>query len=146
MTTSVRDAKAPAALLFFMNPIMRVLLRTPLGRFIPFALLRFLGRKSGRAYAIPAGLHVVDGARVVSTPAPWRANFRDGIPVTVHHRGRRQQFTGKLDDDAAAVAAALNALFDAGTSPRMLGLYVETGYRLTADDVKYVDRALVRFT
>jgi len=129
-----------------MNPIMRMLLRTPLGRAIPFALLQFRGRKSGRKFAVPVGWHIVDGAPVVSTPATWRNNFRGGLPVTVHHHGCRHRFTATLDEDVAAVAEVLNALFAAGESPKMLGLAMPPDYRLTPEDVKAVDRALLRFT
>src|SRR4051794_21368801 len=44
-----RDAKPPLALVRMMNPVLRLLLRTPLARALrPFALLEFTGRRSGR--------------------------------------------------------------------------------------------------
>ena len=48
MTAVARDARPPLALVRVINPTMRVVLRTPLGRLVrPVALLDFTGRRSG---------------------------------------------------------------------------------------------------
>jgi hypothetical protein len=145
--TEVRDARPPLAVVRPLNVVNRWLLRTPLAR--PLAglvLLEFHGRRTGRAYRVPAGWHVVQGAPVVITPAPWRANFVGGRPVTVHHRGRVSQCVGTLDTDPGAVAAALNELLSRGTNPRLLGLVMPQGHTLVDAEAAALARALIRFS
>lgn len=145
--TLARDARPPMLLVRFLNPIMRIVLRTPLGRVVrPFALLEFNGRRTGRRYRVPVGWHEIDSGPIVCTPASWRVNFRDGIPVTVRYRGRRHQLTGTLEDDPERVAAILQTIADRRGSLRPVGVDVPPGHRITATDVHAVDRALIRFT
>lgn len=147
MTAVARDARPPRLLVGLLNPVMRIVLRTPIGRLIrPFALLEFEGRRTGRRYRVPVGWHQLDSGPLVCTPARWRANFRDGIPVTVHHRGRRSELTGTLVDDAEAVAAELRSIADRRGNLRSIGVDIPTGHRLTAADIHVVGRALIRFS
>ena len=142
-----REARPPALLVRLMNPVMRILLRTPLGRLVrPFALVEFAGRRTGRHYRVPVGWHEIDGEPIVCTPAPWRVNFRGGIPVTVWHQGRSHRLTGTLDDDPERVAALLRSLARHRGSLRAVGVHVPTGHRVTAADVLAVHRAIIRFT
>lgn len=144
---AARDARPPLTLVHLLNPVMRIVLRTPLGRLVrPFALLEFDGRRSGRHHRIPVGWHEVDSGHVVCTPARWRVNFRDGIPVTVRFRGRREELTGTLDDDPEQVAATLRSLASRRGSLRPVGIDVPRGQHITAADVLALDRALIRFT
>ncbi len=148
MTTNVaRDARPPLILVRVMNPIMRVVLRTALGRLVrPFALLEFTGRRSGRPSLVPVGWHEIDySCHVVFTPAPWRVNFRDGLPVTVRFRGQHQHLTGVLDDDPERVAVALQSLADRRGSLRGVGIDIPARHRVTAADVAAMDRAVIRF-
>ena len=146
-TTDVRDARPPIAVIRVLNPIMRTMLRRPLGRFVrPFALLEFAGRRTGRHYRVPAGWHQADGVPVVFTPAPWRANFVDGAPVTVHHRGRTFEMTGTLVTAPTDVARALRWIFANGTPPRHVGLGMPADHDITAADVVSVDRTMIVFT
>jgi hypothetical protein len=144
VTTAVRDARPPMAVVRVLNPIMRTVLRTPLGRLVrPFALLQFTGRRSGRRFSVPVGWHDADGGAVVLSPASWRANFAGGAPTTVRRHGRVQQMTGTLVTDPAAVADRIQRLLDGGTAPRAIGLDVPAGHRVTAADVMAVDRAII---
>ena len=146
MTAVMRDARPPMALIRVLNPIMRVLLPTPLGRVVrPFALLEFAGRRTDRRYRVPVGWHAVDGQPVVFTPAPWAVNFAGGISVTVRYRGRAQPMTGHLVTDADEVAAGLQSLFDGGTSPNKVGLRGPDGHKVSAADVHAVGRTMIRF-
>jgi hypothetical protein len=148
MTAAVaRDARPPLALVRVLNPIMRVVLRTPMGRMVrPFALLEFRGRRTGKQMRVPVGWHETDDGYAVFTPAPWRTNFRDGIPVTVRFRGRRRDFVGTLEDDPNAVAVALQSIVDRRGSLRPVGVDMPRGHRVTAADVVAVDRALITFS
>lgn len=149
MTTTdavARDTKPPALLVGVMNPILRVVLRTPLGRAVrPFALLEFKGRRSGRLYRVPVGWHSNATGPEVFTPAPWRANFVGGIEVVVHHRGRRQTLRGTLEADPGRVAAVMQSLADRQGSLRAIGVTIPSGHRVTAADVLAVDRAVITF-
>ena len=142
MTAVVRDAR-PEALTAVLNPIMRWVLRTVLGRAVPrFGLLEVEGRRSHRLLRIPVGLHQVDG-QIVVTPASWRANFADGAPATLHHRGRARAVHGRLVTDPEAVAARLRTLLERGTQARDLGFRLPEGHVLTAADVVLLGRAVV---
>jgi len=150
MTTGAviaRDARPPVVLVRLMNPMLRRLLPTPLGRLVkPFALLEFNGRRSGRRMRVPVGWHSIDTGHVVFTPAPWRDNFAGGIPVIAHHRGHSQTLVGTLDDDPDAVAAAMNALIDRRGSLRSIGVDLPPNQRATPADVRAVSRALITFS
>jgi hypothetical protein len=150
VTTAVslaRDAKPPLLLVQMMNPLMRCLLRTPLGRAVrSFALLEFTGRLTGRRFLVPVGWHSIAAGEAVFTPAPWRTNFAGGLPVIVHHRGRRRQLIGTLDTDPGRVAIAMESLMDERCSLRPIGVDVPSGHRLNEADVLAVDRAVITFT
>jgi len=146
MTATVSDARPPLAVIRILNPLMRAVLRTPLGRLVrPFALLEFSGRRTGRRYRVPVGWHEIDGLALVFTPAAWRQNFADRTAVSVRYRGFTQQMTGKLVMDPAQVAANLQSLFASGASPRSVGLDVPEGHTITASDVAAVNRAMISF-
>lgn len=145
MSDVVRDVRPPLAVVRVLNPIMRFVLRTPLGRLVgPLALLEFTGRRSGRRHRVPVGWHESNGETLVLTPAPWRANFAGGIRTTVYHRGRRQEMTGLLVTDPLIVTSALQTMFASGTSPRSMGLKVQPGHVITVADVVSVERAMIR--
>jgi hypothetical protein len=129
-----------------LNPLMRTLLLSPVARVMPGALavLQFSGRRSGNAYRIVVGAHEVPGGKAVFTSAPWAKNFRGGAPVTLVEQGRRRTATGTLVEDPEAVASAFQTVFDEGAPPRALGLDVPAGHRMTADDVRRVERVMIR--
>jgi hypothetical protein len=131
-----------------LNPLMRIVLRSPLGRRIKgVAVLDFTGRTSGRRYSVPVGWHEANGGgSLVFTPATWRANFAGGRAVSVRHAGTTRAMSGTLSADPAVVTVALQELLDSGASARSFALRMPRGHRLEASDVAGVDRALIRFT
>ncbi len=146
ITAVARDARPPLLLVRAMNPVMRVVLRTPLGWLVrPFALLEFRGRRSGRLLRVPVGWHEIDIGPVVFTPAPWRVNFDGGATVTVRFRGRRLELIGTLDGNPDTVAVALQSLADRRGSLRPVGVDIPDKHRVTAADVAALDRAVLRF-
>jgi len=146
MTTVVRDARPPAAVIRFLNPIIRVLLPSRLGRLVrPLALIEFTGRRSGSRYCVPVGLHHAAGLVVVFTPAAWRANFSGSAPATLHYRGRSRRMTGTLVSDPAEVAEAMRSVLAGGTPPRLLGLDIPSEHRVDASDIASVGREMIRF-
>ena len=88
------------------NPLMRTAITSPLGRRIPFALLSFAGRRSGKAYSVPVGVYEVDGVATVFTDGTWRFNFRDERSVTVILRGERRTGHATLVEDRAPARVA----------------------------------------
>jgi F420H(2)-dependent quinone reductase len=76
------------------NPVIRPLLRTRFGRRLGkhTALLRYRGRRTGRAYELPVGYTRVDGRLwiLVATPEhkTWWRNLRDGAAVDLLLAGR----------------------------------------------------------
>jgi len=127
------------------NAVLRRVLRSPLARVLPLplVLLRFAGRRTGRAFEVPVGVHHVEGRTVVFTRAGWRANFRGGAPVTVVRRGRAVRGTATAVEDPGQAADLMLAVLAAGRSPRQLGLDVDKGHRPTREELVATGSALV---
>jgi len=143
---AVRDARPPEGLVRAMNPIVRTVLRSPLGgRVGALAVIDHHGRRTREARHVVAAWHELDGRGFVVTPAGWRANFVGGAPAVVRHGGQTRAMTGTLVDDPATVADTLQRLFDAGHPPRTVGLAMDDGHRIDAADVVAVRRAIVWF-
>jgi hypothetical protein len=96
----------PDAVLRVVNPIMKLLLRTPFAGAArnQFMVLHFTGRKSGRAYSIPVSAHLIDGTLYAMAAATWKNNFREGAAAQVLHNGKTTTMRGELITDKALVA------------------------------------------
>jgi hypothetical protein len=96
----------PDAVLRVVNPIMKLLLRTPFAGAArnQFMVLHFTGRKSGRAYSIPVSAHLIDGTLYAMAAATWKNNFREGAAAQVLHNGKTTTMLGELITDKALVA------------------------------------------
>jgi len=108
------------------NPVLRVVLRTPLHRLVggSLMLLTYEGRRSGRDYSTPVAYVRDEGAVVVTTfleEATWWRNFRDGHPATLWLQGQPVAATGRATTDAAAVADWLETLRERAS--RFLGFF-----------------------
>jgi len=139
----VRNAHPPAWLIAMMNPVNRVLARSPFGRFMgPVILLEFDGRRSGNHYAVPVMSYEYNGATVVFTDGRWALNFRDGAPVVVRRRGQTYEGIAELaerDDVAPALRRVLAGL----RSPRRVGLHIDAGHTPTDAELRSM-RQLIR--
>jgi len=144
-TAPVRDRPPPLWLVHrVLNPLVRRLLPTRLGRLLPgVAVLHFTGRRSGRAYTVPAGIYDHDGAQVVFTDSAWRHNFRAGAPVTLDRRGHRTELYGELVTDPAYVGAAIRACLARGSSSTLLGLAIDKDHEPTVAELGAVRDAVV---
>ncbi|MEY2444334.1 MAG: hypothetical protein QOE00_914, partial [Ilumatobacteraceae bacterium] len=143
---TVSHAPPPPAVSRVLDPLMRLVLRTPISRAIrTLAVVEFSGRRTGRRRRVVVGWHLVDGTPIVLTPAGWRINFADGRAATVRSRGKKADYVGTLETDPHTVAGVINTLLVAGASPRALGLRMPPGHTITADDVVDTHRALIRF-
>ncbi len=91
----------PSALLRLINPVLVVLLRTPLAGPArkQLMVLHFTGRKSGREFTIPVSAHVIDGDLYALAGAAWKANFKDGASAQVVYDGKTTAMRGELIRD-----------------------------------------------
>jgi hypothetical protein len=103
---AVVGAHPPETLIRAVNPVLRVLLGTPLAGSArkQMMVVSFKGRKTGRPYSIPLSAHVIDNQLYALTSAPWKNNFRDGADAEVLHNGKRTPMRGELITDPATVA------------------------------------------
>ena len=84
--------KVPEPLFALINPMMRLLLRSPLHSFWSgsLMLLTFTGRKSGRQFTTPVR-YVRDGETIrcfTSSENQWWRNMRGGADVILRTEGR----------------------------------------------------------
>lgn len=137
MTSTVTRTVPPDALVRAINPVVRLLLRSPLHRLVDpsVLLLHVTGRKTGRVYHIPVGYAGFDGRLFIVTIAGWRVNLRGGTDVEVTLHGRRRRMHALLDEDPAAVAMAYESVIEYLGWPRAtrrLGISTPDAHRPTA--------------
>jgi hypothetical protein len=144
LTDTVRSQHPPAWLVAALRPVISSLVPGPAGRFMPgMGVLRFRGRRSGREYVVPIGIYDYQGSAVAFTDGRWAANFDGGWPVLVSRRGEEQEARGDLVTDPGFVGPAIRAVLDAGTSPRLLGLWIAGGHRPTDAELAATRDAIV---
>jgi len=134
----VQDAEPPGKILKVANPLVGVLLRSPLHRMLDkdLMLVTVTGRKSGRAYRIPLGRHESDdGTFVLMAGGNWRHNLRGGADVRVHVDGREHPGHAVLEEDPDLAAEALKKIFDQAGA-RALAVKVNVDRPLTVDEMR----------
>jgi hypothetical protein len=114
MTSTVTRSVLPPALTKVGNPVVSLLLRSPLHGALDSSvlLLHVTGRKTGRRYDIPVGYTEIDGRLIIVTAAAWRLNLRGGADVEVTERGCRRFMRAELTEDPAAVAVTYQTVID----------------------------------
>ncbi|WP_432534909.1 grhN [Kineococcus arenarius] len=129
MSPTIQDRRPPQWLIDRVaNPVVRRLAPTRFGSRLPVAVLRFTGRRSGRRFEVPVGVHDVAGQRLVFTGAPWRVNFRGGASAELLTGGRVSAVRASLVEDPAEVGGWFRAAFAAGTTPAQLALRIAPGH------------------
>ncbi|BBZ49542.1 hypothetical protein H7H82_01800 [Mycobacterium heidelbergense] len=145
----------PSALLRVVNPVLGLLLRTPLAGPArkQLMVLSFTGRKTARPYSIPVSAHVIDNDLYALTGAPWKQNFRDGAPAQVVYDGKTTAMHGELIRDHAVVSDLYHRCaqsYGAQRAQRMIGLKFRDRRIPTLDEfAEAVDRlhlVAIRFT
>ncbi|MGE2728614.1 hypothetical protein ACQI4F_03980 [Mycolicibacterium vaccae] len=102
----VDAAHPPEALLRVINPVLRQLVKTPVGAALDaFMVVSFTGRKSGKHYSVPVSAHQLDGTLYVVLEAQWKYNFRGGAQAQVSHRGKTRAMRGELITDRSTVSS-----------------------------------------
>ena len=96
----------PRAVQKLVNPIMRLLLRTPVmgAARKQLMVVSFNGRKTGRRYSFPLSAYQIDTDLYALSYAAWTRNFRDHATAQVLHDGKTTTMRGELIQDRAAVA------------------------------------------
>jgi hypothetical protein len=112
MPSTVKRSVPPPALLKMGNPLVRMLLGSPLHAVLDdsFLVLHLTGRKTGRRYDIRVGYVDMEGKLAVVTVARWRVNLRGGADVQVTLRGRLRSVHALLEEDPASVAVSYQAM------------------------------------
>jgi hypothetical protein len=104
--------RLPEPLFVLINPMMRILLRSPL-HFLQsksLMLITFTGRKSGRRFTTPVRyVRVGDTVQCFTSPENlWWRNLRGGAAVSLRIEGEELPYwAAPLENDPAAVRAAL---------------------------------------
>ena len=146
MTSTVTRNVPPAALVRAINPVARLLLRSPMhGLLDPTVLLLHVtGRRTGRRYDIPIGYTSVSGRLVLITIARWRVNLRGGADVEVTRYGHRQPMHALLDEDPASVAVTYDSVIEHvgwQKAARQLGIATAYGRRPALLELKAAAQA-----
>ncbi len=156
-TSAGGERRKPPRWLFryVVNPVMRTLLRSPLGKRLGnddtgIMLLSFKGRKTGRVYSTPVGYHRQDGDLLVFTDDPWWRNLKNGARVKMLWRGRAM--TGRavpVTDEEEVLHTTMHLLRLHGVGhARRLGLNLPTDRHPTVQDLKraLTGRVMIRIT
>jgi hypothetical protein len=128
-TPAVERRLLPKEPFVVVNAVLTRLARSPLhgvlgGR---IAVLRFTGRKSGRQYETPVGIHELDGGLLTLTSSTWRLNFRAPAPVVLLRRGVEQDYLAVLEEDPDQVAEVYRRIIERmgpAQAERQLGLRI----------------------
>jgi hypothetical protein len=123
---AVTISHPPDGVLRAVNPILRFVLRTPLGSAAKtLMVLSFTGRKSGRRYSIPLSAHQIDGELYALAGTTWRLNFRGGATAEVVHDGKSKTMRGELIEDPTTVGELSHRAAESyglKAAQRMMGL------------------------
>ena len=141
MTSAVKRSVPPPTLVKMGNPLVRMLLGSPLHKVLgdSFLVLHLTGRKTGRRYNIPVGYVDMEERLVVVTVARWRVNLRGGADVEVTRHGHLRPMHARLDEDPASVAVSYQAMINRigpTKAQRQLGISMPGGRAPTALELK----------
>ena len=137
MTSTVKRSVPPPALVKMGNPLVRMLLGSPLHGALgdSFLVLHLTGRR----YDIPVGYVDMEGKLAVVTVARWRVNLRGGADVEVTLRGHLRPMHALLEEDPASVAVSYQAMINRigwKKAQRQLGVMLPGGRAPTALELK----------
>jgi len=103
--------RLPEPLFLLINPMMRILLRSPL-HFVQsksLMLITFTGKKSGRRFTTPVRyVRVANTVRCFTSPENlWWRNLRGGADVSLRLEGKELPYWATIQSDPAKVRDAL---------------------------------------
>jgi deazaflavin-dependent oxidoreductase (nitroreductase family) len=111
---------------------------TPLGRRV--MLLHYTGRKTGRAYRQPVSYVRAGGTLLTPGGGAWKANLREGEPVTIRLRGRPTSGRPELVRDPDEVERLLRVML--ASNPRLSSFvpFVHAGRTISRDGIEQAVR------
>ena len=114
MTSSVKRSVPPLTVVKLGNPMVRMILGSPLHGMLDNSLLvlHLTDRSTGRRHDVPVAYVDMDGELAIATVARWRVNLRGGADVEVTLRGGLHPMHALLTEDPAAVAVSYQAMID----------------------------------
>lgn len=98
----------------FVNPIMKLLLSSPLHALMSrdLMILKFLGRKTGKPISVPVGYVRKDNHLIVFTFGKWWRNLQNNTEVTLRMQGKDVKGKVNIVSDLRAVADMINTVVD----------------------------------
>jgi len=128
-----RGPPVPDVAYKIINPLMKLLLRSPLHTLVSgsLLLLTFTGTKTGNEYTTPVGYWVKDGRLIVTTHSPWWHNLKGGQPVELLLKGQHRQGVATPYPDPKDVADYMETFIEHVVS--MLLADSEYKYTVTAN-------------
>ncbi|WP_424008537.1 hypothetical protein [Haloferax denitrificans] len=134
----------------FANPFLRRVLRSPLHRLASrwFALVSYVGPKSGRRYTFPVAYAVAGGGIVAVTPkaeSNWWKNFRRPMACRLWYRGQRREATGEVVTGESAADLLDRYAAAHGLLARELGIPEQGAGRVAGGEAARDDFAVVLF-
>jgi hypothetical protein len=139
----INELNAPETLFKVVNPVMKFTLNSPLHGLLDsdLLLLRWEGRRTGKAYTTPVGYHQNGDNLTVFTSSSWKANFKEPYPVEVKLKGEWHSGTAVIQDDPRATAEYIKQSVDEGGSYARFRMRVEGDRELTIEELmQEVDR------
>lgn len=135
-----RGPPIPEAAYSVINPLTRLMLRSPLHSLVSDLLLSltFTGAKTGEEYTTPVGYWVRDNRVIVTTQSPWWRNLKGGAPVTLRLRGEQREGIATPHPDPEVVAQYVREFIDRhGTdAARRLALRIDGDRTPTLDELE----------
>lgn len=112
---AVRYAPPARRLVRMVNPVVRMLLESPLHRLLGdgLAVLRLRGRKSGRTYTFPVSWYDLNDEVFLLTAERWQVNLAEPADVELTHGGRRVRKHADIVTNPDAVARTFLRAIDA---------------------------------
>ena len=129
--------RPPRVLFRVLNPLFRLLLRSPWhGKLSQrLLLLTFTGRKSGRRYTTPVGYVQIGDTVLMATQSGWQKNLA-GAHVSLRLRGRQHTGTAEVIADEAGMIECYRAMLpQAPHYAQVVGLRLDPDGRPNRDDV-----------
>jgi deazaflavin-dependent oxidoreductase (nitroreductase family) len=131
--------RPPKAAYVIINPVFKMLLRSPLHNLMSKRLLTltFTGRKSGKRYEIPVGYVQDRNTLLITTESPWWKNLRGGKSVLVRLRGQNRAGVADVITDEERLYESYRVMLPAGPElGQIIGVALDPDGRPNREDVR----------